>query len=138
MIMSINFDLDIYKKERSALKVTYCDECRKEWILTSNDIKQQKMSPKGEEIVLTYFVCPHCGKIYPICIDNVQTVQMKSQIEAQVNKLAAFKSRNKIVSQSQLYRVAKLQKLLKKEYDRLDALYNGKFYLKTPEKTIQE
>jgi hypothetical protein len=50
-----------------------------------------------------------------------------------------MKSRGKTPTQAQLDRVAKYQKLLKREYDRLDALYNGKFYLKKPgEVSIQE
>jgi hypothetical protein len=133
--MGTNFDKEVYEQEKAKLKITYCDECRGEFILTNDKLLVSELNPKGEHIAITYFVCPHCNKLYKIAIDNMKTANLKQLIECHVNNLARARARGKEITQTQIDRVNKYRKLLTKEYARLDSTYNGSFYQKSEQDT---
>jgi uncharacterized protein YbaR (Trm112 family) len=114
----------------SGINITVCDECKGEFILTEDNIKTGHAEVNNVKLKLTYFICPHCNKLYRISIDTDKTQQLKDTYLSLVQMIQERAKIGKLPTQSQLDRVNKQKKLLDKEYQRLDSIYSGVFYQK--------
>lgn len=125
-----NIDTNAYNKAKDILKVTVCDECQGEFVLTEDSILTTDTVAKESVLTLTYFVCPHCKRLYVIRIDTQKTKQMKFNYQLQAAKIKAYIDRGKVPSEAHLNRLDKYKRILDKEYSRLDSIYKGSFYQK--------
>ena len=50
-------------------KMIYCNECNHEWRLNDTDLIKEKVKNENkQEMLVTYFLCPNCKKIYIVSI----------------------------------------------------------------------
>ena len=81
---------------RGKLKVMKCDTCKKEFLAGGVKIEEQCVTPwtketgavDAEEIMVTYFRCPHCLHAYVVTIDNDETLAMRNGYQLLANRLA--------------------------------------------------
>lgn len=63
-----------------------CDKCNKQALIGSIDVKTKEVSfADGNQLALTYYNCPHCGKEYHVAVDDIETKNLmrvfKSSLE---------------------------------------------------------
>ena len=51
-------------------KIIVCDECNNEFFLKSIEIKESAIEIGGQELLLVYFKCPQCGKLYRVTLKD--------------------------------------------------------------------
>ena len=102
-----------------------CDECKKDFKLASKDVTTRKFSIKGEVITYTFFTCPHCGKVYPVQLDNIGTLELYKTVR---NVMLFFKNNLVNPTKAQIKQVDKQQARLKTKRAKLVKKYNGSVY----------
>lgn len=118
-------DSNIFKAVRRSRTKVNCDSCKKEFdiVLKTSDIK----GFEGTE--LTYFVCPHCDRMYKVKIDNEYTKLLAGEIRArQAAKLprGSGKSLEQDVLKHEL-EIENLKSRLEKEFASLDEKFSKLF-----------
>lgn len=48
--------------------VIECDQCKKEFLIQSVEIKETSVEIEGKSLLLDYFVCPHCRAVYKVLL----------------------------------------------------------------------
>lgn len=56
-------------------KVIACDKCSAEFLIESVHIQECRLEIRGEKLLLKYFICPACNKIYKVFLVNEQKYQ---------------------------------------------------------------
>ena len=61
-----------------------CDICKKTINLTKDNLKEEKVTltkdGESEEVYMTYLSCPHCGKTYPVMMDDAETALLAKDL----------------------------------------------------------
>lgn len=112
------------------LNTVECDECGKQWIMKATEIQTQPIEVHGEKLEVTYFLCPHCGKLYLVRIDNSETRRLQAQIELEQKRVAKDKQNGKNPSK-RIKKVIRLSDQHKAVCESLRHKYNGTFYQKS-------
>lgn len=78
------------------VNVIVCDECQKEFLFQSVEIKELVIddSEHGLHFLYDYFQCPHCGEVYTVCIDDNKSLELEKeflQFKERVDKLRRMK-----------------------------------------------
>lgn len=84
----------------------------------------------GEKLEVTYFVCPHCGKLYVVRIDNAETKRLQNQIQLEIKRVNRDKSAGKDATK-RIKKVSRLTDQHKALCESLKNKYNGTFYQKS-------
>lgn len=58
-----------------------CDECKQEFSMNSVNINEVPIEIDGQALVLVYFACPKCDKIYRICLKDDRYEELKEDLE---------------------------------------------------------
>lgn len=56
-----------------------CDDCGQHFVITA--VKDIELNVKDEQIILTYFMCPTCEKIYCVCIKNEEIKELEIDLD---------------------------------------------------------
>lgn len=59
----------------------YCDDCKHEFSMNAVDIKQAAVTLGGQALVLVYFTCPKCNKIYRITLKDERYDALRLDLE---------------------------------------------------------
>lgn len=79
-------------------KMVQCNECSKTFPIKVGDFKTSKVANEnGKPMECTYFVCPHCDKVYIILILDEEAKRMKKRHDASVKVVDNYKKLNKEV-----------------------------------------
>lgn len=84
-------------------KLVYCDQCGDPFEISSIEIKTKEV--KGVNYLITYFVCPHCGRKFTICVEDKKLLSKKKSLRWLINelhKMQADEDCNKLLIENQM------------------------------------
>lgn len=109
-------------------KIIVCDECKNEFFLKSVEIKESAIEISGQELLVTYFKCPHCGKLYRITVKDDTYFAFVEDLENTKKRIRRAKGKGNLYLQNQLVSmVYRKQERLQNHVARLNAKYSGTF-----------
>ena len=105
-----------------------CDECNNEFDLKAVKIQESLVQLNGVFVNLVYFVCPECGKIYRVSIQDRRYYELKEDLEKAKKRV----QRNRRKANADLLRtlismVAQKQDRLKEYVDKVNKAFPGTF-----------
>lgn len=106
-----------------------CEDCRHKFEVNVNNKTmtfKKKFEVNGQTIFLSYYICPECGRCHYVQIDNQSTLNELKDVERQFAKLAAAKTKGKIVPQKQSAKFKKSREYLAHSRNELMKQYTGK------------
>ena len=114
-------------------KVT-CDICKKEFQLLKSYVKEQRVTLENDkrayhkDVILTFLMCPHCGKEYPVVMDDEETLGIVGKVKELFSKRMSYVTKQKPIPDKldQKYYAAK-RKLTFKRHE-LAEKFSGSFY----------
>lgn len=59
----------------------YCDDCKTEFVVDPDIIKQATVTLDGQALVLVYFTCPKCSRIYRITLKDERYEELRVDLE---------------------------------------------------------
>lgn len=122
---------ELYGYLKAIPKEIECDDCKQVWLLQYTDVKEEWLEAKGKQILVTYFTCPRCGKVYVICIDDSLSLRVKNLLGVNLKRINKLQSKGKNPTEKQLVKVEKQRKELIKLRTLLKQQYDGLFYQKS-------
>ncbi len=119
-----------YEKVKNQTKIISCDECGKSWVFQETSTQKDRITIKGVHLQVTYFTCPHCNKLYVICIDDNETLQLRQKLLLETKRITKDRNLGKDVSK-RVRKVQTLYQTLKDKNEVLKHRYQGTFYQKS-------
>ena len=118
-----------YEQEKEKVKVLVCDECNKEFLLYGVQIKKYVIDDSAHKLhfVFSYFECPHCGQVYPVCIDDNYSDYLQSAFDLISNRIERNRRRGKEIKEKQLDTLRKRQKKISVYREKLMKMYSEAF-----------
>jgi uncharacterized protein YbaR (Trm112 family) len=109
-------------------KVIVCDECKKEFFLRSVQIQKSAIEIGGQQLELSYFKCPECGRLYRITLMDNRYNELVDDLEDTKKRIRRTKGNNNYGLQDTLNKMVfrKLQRL-RTYTEKLNAKYSGTF-----------
>lgn len=108
--------------------LTKCDECEHEFVLNSADIKEQIVTLNNTPVMLVYFTCPKCNKIYRVSIQDARYYDLKEDLEKAKKRIRRnYGNSNVALHQSLSNMVAKKHERLKAHVDKVNKMFPGTF-----------
>lgn len=101
-----------------------CDECGYEFSTNTVDIKEDAVNISGQALVLVYFTCPKCNKIYRIMLKDERYDELKDDLEK------AKKRVRKVYGSKNIEFASMLNSMVVKKQERLSnhiTVLNNKF-----------
>lgn len=123
-----------YLESQDRMKTIECDECKNEFLFANDIVKEDEVRIHNNSIKLTYFTCPHCFKVFPVLIDTIKSLSLKSAYVHQLGVIEHLTKRKKPTEKA-IERANKYKRLLEKEYSYISKAYNGVFYQKDKKET---
>lgn len=109
-------------------KIIVCDECKSEFFLKSVEIKESAIEIGGQELLVTYFKCPHCDKLYRITVKDDTYFAFVEDLENTKKRIRRAKGKGNLYLQNRLVSmVYRKQERLQNHVARLNAKYSGTF-----------
>ena len=106
----------------------YCDDCKHEFSMNSVDIKEVTMNLGGQALVLVYFTCPKCNKIYRITLKDERYEELKEDLERTKMRIRKNRgSRNIGLGGTLTSMLNKKQERLKNYVSKLNSKFPGTF-----------
>ena len=124
-------------KELESLNPTIrCDLCKKEFSLGRESLIEKKvnlysdfeMKSKPHEVLMTSLFCPHCGKNYPVIIDNEESLPILGELKETMARRLKFASKGKPIPSKLNEKYKKLTRKLGIKRQKVAEIYNGSFY----------
>lgn len=117
------------KKNLGSVKVT-CTKCQGTFGLSSVDVVEEEVQlcDEPKKLILTFYTCPECGKVYTVLVDDEKTLKLKAEYIQSIQSINYLKRVGKKVSKNMIDRMYQLQGRLKAARDDLNSHYNGSFY----------
>lgn len=116
-----------------------CDECKHEFFLNAVDIESAEVKSNDQRLVLTYFKCPKCNKIYRVLLADTCYFELKEDVEKTKEKIQKIFGSNDAEKARVLNQMVnrKLQRL-RNHVDKLNAMFPGSFVLVTSENNCKK
>lgn len=109
-------------------KIIVCDECNNDFFLKSIEIKESAIEISGQELLVSYFKCPHCDKLYRITVKDDTYFAFVEDLENTKKRIRRAKGKGNLYLQNQLVSmVYRKQERLQNHVARLNAKYSGTF-----------
>ena len=124
-------------KELESLNPTIrCDLCKKEFSLGRESLIEKKvnlysdseMKSKPYEVLMTSLFCPHCGKNYPVIIDNEESLLILGELRETMARRLKFANKGKPIPSKLNEKYKKLTRKLGIKRQKMAEIYNGSFY----------
>lgn len=128
--MCHTLDFNKYEEAKKTTKIISCDECSHNWISKETDLHKDRVNVKGEILVVTYFTCPVCNKLYVVAIDNHETLRLRKMLSIELKRLNRDNDLGKDTSKRSR-KVSRMYQQLREEGIVLKNMYNGIFYQKS-------
>lgn len=61
--------------------IIVCDDCKGEFFVKAVKIERQHIVVRKRDLWLDYFVCPHCGKLYKVCLMDKRFFKMVDDLQ---------------------------------------------------------
>ena len=117
----------------------FCDECKFEFSLNTVNIQNATIDIGGQNLILAYFTCPKCNKIYRVSIMDARYFELREDLENTKKRIR----RNHGSNNDELVRVLnqmvnrKLERL-KNHADKLNKMFPGTFTFVVSENNHEE
>ena len=110
-----------------------CDLCKASFAvtrdaLTEQDIVLEREGFPGHPAQMTVLTCPHCGKSYPVIVDDETTVELVKEMRQLYAKVLKYHSKKQSIPTRLNQRLIKTQRKLSFRRRVLAAKFNGSFY----------
>ena len=110
-----------------------CDICHKEFALSKSFLEEKKVVLEKEgtepnEVVLTILTCPHCGKYYPVTLDDEETIGIVTELREVVVKEYKIRFKGKEPTAKLVHKHQALKRKLNFKRQKLAEKFNGSFY----------
>lgn len=116
-----------------------CDKCGQEFILEVVGINEGIVHLNGVPVVLVYFSCPKCNKIYKISIQDKKYYDLVKDLEKTKKRIRNnFGKNNKKMSETLYSMVTIKQARLKEHVDKVNDMFPGTFAFVTSENNQKE
>jgi len=105
-----------------------CDECEHEFFLKTVGINEATVELNGVSVILVYFACPKCNKIYRVSIQDKRYYELKEDLEEAKKRIR----KNNGSDNSEMARIlhsaaVKKHERLKAHVDEVNAAFPGTF-----------
>lgn len=105
-----------------------CDECKHEFSMNSVNIQEANMRLGGQDLVLVYFTCPKCNKIYRIALKDERYEDLKEDLERTKKRIRRnYGSRNDELARTLDSMVRAKLVRLRNHVEKLNSTYPGTF-----------
>lgn len=116
--------------ENEVSRIAECIECKQKFSIGSDNVfKKKYKTTKGNQLWITFYDCPECGRRHYVQIDNEQTNSLLSNLIKQIGIIARLKKAGKRIpmKKQRKYEITKrnlsvLRAQLMKQYQERDML----------------
>lgn len=116
-----------------------CDECEHEFFLNSVGIKNAIVDLNGTPVILVYFACPKCDKIYRVSIQDKRYYELKKDLDKAISRMQKYGNMVKPVTFEILQSmVVKKHERLKAYVEKVNKAFPGTFVFVTSENNREE
>lgn len=116
-----------------------CDECKHEFYLDAVKIHEAIVELNGIPVMLVYFVCPKCNKIYRISIQDKRYYELVEDLEKTKRRLQRINdSNNKEKARMLSSMVFKKNQRIKEYLDKVNKKFKGTFVFVASENNHNE
>lgn len=121
------------------MSVIVCDECKHEFLAQTVKINEVKVDCNGQQLLLVYFSCPKCNKIYRVCLKDDEYEKLRADLEQTKKRIRRNSGRNDLEFQRTLQTmVLRKAERLQKHVKALDNKFNGTFTFSASENNEKE
>lgn len=118
---------------------TVCDECKGEFLMNEIGLSEAQVMLNGTPVILVYFACPKCEKIYRVSIQDARYYDLKEDLEKTKNRIRKNQgSRNIELAQTLHNMVVKKHERLKAHVDKVNKMFPGTFTFEVSENNPKE
>ena len=111
-----------------------CDECKHEFSMNSVEIQEAIVNLGGQALVLVYFTCPKCNKIYRIMLKDKRYEELKEDLErTKIRIRKNYGSRNDEIARMLNSMVTKKLERMRNHLTNLNNKFPGTFTFVTSE-----
>lgn len=120
-------------------KIVICDECKHEFSLDAVGIHEAIVKLNNVPVVLVYFACPKCNRIYRVSIQDKRFYELKEDLEKTKKRIRKIKGNNKREKAEMLDTMVrkKLQRLYAYQ-EKVNEMFPGTFVFVTSENNSEE
>lgn len=113
-----------------------CDLCGYKFKLTPGVLKEEEVvltKQKGALIltrpaVITYLICPSCGKRYPVIVDDSQTLPILEELKETLQRRMKYSRRGAVIPKKLETKYQRLNKKLDFKRQQLAEEFSGAVY----------
>lgn len=106
----------------------FCNECKHEFSMNTVNIQEANIYLGGQDLVLVYFACPKCNKIYRIALKDERYEELKEDLERTKKRIRKnYGSRNDELASALNSMVRAKLARLRNHVEKLNSTYPGTF-----------
>lgn len=112
---------------RARLVQVECDDCKYNFVMTSDRIQTEMCEIKNEKYSVMFFVCPNCSKVSVIAIKDSNCIRLTNEISDLQFRISKLLKIDK--SKAEQLKIIKMNKQIKlgRKIDRFNKLFDGEF-----------
>ena len=61
--------------------IIVCDKCKHEFSMNAVNIEEATVTLDGQDLILVYFACPKCNKLYRVTLKDKRCVELREDLE---------------------------------------------------------
>lgn len=116
-----------------------CDECNHEFSMNTVNIEEATVTLGGQDLVLVYFACPKCNKIYRIMLKDKCYCELREDLEKTKKRIRKNNGSGDEEFARMLYdMVSRKHQRLKDHVNMLNAKFPGTFTFVVSENNHEE
>jgi hypothetical protein len=108
-----------------------CDECKYEFNLNASNVLEKHITVRedGKEIIITYYECPQCHKVFVVQIDTEETKNLLVDVRKLMHEASNKKSKKQQFSKKKSAKGRNLINELDDMRKNLAVIYDGCHYI---------
>lgn len=126
-------------KEKYANAKVFCNDCEKEIFMSTVNIKETAININGQDLILVYFTCPSCDKIYRVTLKDKKYEELFTDLENHKARMRRNNGGGNEEFASMLVSMAnKKHERLRRHVEALNKKFSGTFTFVTSENNHEE
>lgn len=110
--------------------VILCDNCKHEFLLNTININEAEIEIKNQHLILSYFVCPNCNKVYRVSLIDNQYQKLKDDLLSVKKRIHSnYNSKDEERARKLNSMIVKKLERIRNYEDSLNNKFNGEFIL---------
>lgn len=116
-----------------------CDECKYEFSENAVEINEANIELNNTSVILVYFACPKCDKIYRVSIQDARYYDLKADLEKAKKRMRKNHGSNNDELARMLSNMVSIKaERLKSHVDKVNKMFPGTFTFATSENNPKE